>query len=57
MSYFLKAYNCNRNKINVDLHLSNYDTRSDLIHTTEVFDRPEFAENDNLFQINKFDID
>ena len=30
MSYFSEPYNCSKNKIKVEIHLSNYATKSDL---------------------------
>ena len=58
MSYF-PLYSCNKNKIEIELDLSNYATKSDLKKATGV-DTSEFAEIDNLAnlksEVDKLDI-
>ena len=47
MSYFPEPYNHSKNKIKVDLNLSNYVTKSDIKKTTGV-DTSDFAKRADL---------
>ena len=60
MSYFPVAYTCSKNKIKVELDLSNYATKSDLKNTTSI-DTSNFAKKADLFhlwlEVDKLDIE
>ena len=47
MSYFPEPYNCSKNRVNVELYLANYVTKSDLRNST-VVDTLDFAKGADL---------
>ena len=51
MSYFSASYTCSKNKIKLELDLSNYATKSDLKYVTDV-DTSDFAKKTDLESLN-----